>query len=175
VKKIMVLGKSIPLIVLIIIPIVMGGVAASFISRFLLTKPASVTVSTNDHSIELYSDEALTTVVTAITFPEVAEGDLQGMTSTTPDYWIALKDTASFAEPYWYVTCDHTGLPTGLILTARRYRPTQGDWIPWPTGELGCVSLPPTSSIKIRFILNCGAAEVGTYSFDIKLLAGTGP
>ena len=168
-KKIMVLGKSIPLIAVLITSLLTSTVLGAYVGHFLMTRPASVTVTMNGFEASLYADAGLTTPLASLSFPEAIQGDISGSTTDTTCY-IALTRPSEIAGLDVRALWRCPDLPAGMTLTAKWLY--GADWLDWNEGVYSLTLSVDYVQRQICFTLDIGNAGVGDYSFTVEIEVG---
>ncbi|GAI83861.1 unnamed protein product, partial [marine sediment metagenome] len=141
-----------------------------WVGLFLYPKSASVSITTNTASFELYDSDACTIPVNMIDFGTLMEKSYSGETTlTTASMWIKLDDTSVETTTGW--ECDD--LPPGMTLTGEYRRADGGTWTNWSTKVGERRELTSTTPWEVRWTLDVGSADLGDHVFNINLVSGT--
>ncbi len=83
--------KKTPIILIILLSITILGASGAYIAHRLTSVDTSdITIIANQYTVGLWTDEAQTTLVNGVTFPDIIEGDLTGSTvSISTVYYLA--------------------------------------------------------------------------------------
>ncbi|MBL7168583.1 hypothetical protein ISS40_07900 [Candidatus Bathyarchaeota archaeon] len=162
-----------PIVVLLLVAVIVGGVGAVYVIRYQFQTPASVTIGANQYKLGIYSDAACTLAVTTFTFGSLPAGDPSAVTVTSPEYYIK-REPGPAAKSLW-VSWDHDLTPNGETVNAfwRMVGTVPGDETEWPAGPLDGVPgdnryLSPTATTAIiRFTVTAISAELGTVDFNV--------
>ena len=168
-RKIMVLGKSIPLIAVLITSLLTSSVLGAYVGHFLITRPATVSVVTNSYEVGTYADELLTTTATSLDFPDAVHGDLSGSTVTAICY-IALIHPEDLVGIDLRAKWRSPNLPVGMTLTAKWLN--GAEWQIWAEDAYGLSLSVNYLQRQIRFELDTGNADPGDYSFTVEIETG---
>ena len=160
------LGRQ-ALIGLVLISLLSVGVMGAYILHYMLTTPATVSITTNTFEIQLFSDLGLTTPATVIAFPNIMKSQGGGNSATSPSYWI-YSSTRQFGQSI-YCKWSTSTLNANFTVTAEYYTTS---WQTWTKDTQNIVLDNANSVIQARFILTVGQHPIGSYGFDIELQAG---
>lgn len=160
------LGRQ-TLIGIVLISVLSVGAMGAYLLHYMLTTPATVSITTNTFEIQLFSDIGLTTKATTIAFPNIMQSLAGGNSATSQPYYI-YSPSRLFGQEI-DVKWTTTDLNTNFIVTAE-YHNT--GWATW-TETTQPITLDNTyTTIQIRFTLDINQHPIGDYGFNIELQAG---
>ena len=139
----------------------------AYLLHYMLTTPATVSITTNTFEIQLYSDVGLTTQATTIAFPDVMQSLAGGNTATSPSYWV-YSPSRLFGQKI-DVKWTTTDLNTNFTVTAEYYNT---GWATWAENTQSIVLDNANNAVQIRFTLDVDQHPIGNYGFNIELQAG---
>ncbi len=155
------------LIGIVLISVLSVGAMGAYLLHYMLTTPATVSITTNTFEIQLFSDIGLTTHANTIAFPNIMQSRAGGNSATSPSYWIYSPSRLNGQEID--VKWTTTDLNTNFTVTAEYYNT---GWATW-TETTQPITLDNTyGTIQIRFTLDVDQHPIGNYAFNIELQAG---
>jgi len=164
-KRVHAVGQTIPLTALLLVSLAVTGALAAYTAFFLTSNPATVTVTVNSFSAELYSDATLTTPVTSLDFGSL----MQGSTATFTCY-LALLYPDDLAGKDVRALWRAPDLPAGMTLTAEWLN--GGTWMTWAEGSYTLTLSVDYPYREVRFTLAVNDVATGTYSFTMEIETG---
>jgi len=155
------------LITITLISLLSVGVTAAYILHYMLTTPATVSITTNTYEVQLYADAGLTTPATTIAFPDIMKSLAGGNSATSPSYWV-YSPSRQFGQTI-HIKWTTTELNTNFTVTAEHYNT---GWTTWTQNTQNIILDNTNSAIQIRFTLDVDQHPTGNYGFNIELQAG---
>ena len=157
--------KKAPIILIILLSITILGASGAYIAhRLTAVDTDDITIIANQYTVGLWTDEAQTTLVNGVTFPDIIEGDLTGSTvSISTVYYLA--PNVSTMDQTLYVLVNATGIPSGMTLEAQIRTNSLAEWFIITVNDSGYDAsfTTPSGQRQLRFLLDIGDNGVGTY------------
>ena len=160
---------TLSLVIFIILSTIIATGFGAYIGHYLMTRSASVAVTTNGFEASLYADAGLTTQLTSLSFPEAIQGDISGSTTDVTCY-IALTRPSEIAGLDVRALWRCPDLPAGMTLTAKWLY--GADWLDWNEDVYSLTLSVDYVQRQICFALDTGNAGVGDYSFTVEIEVG---
>ena len=156
----------------LLLAVLVSAVAGAFVSRYVFTTPATVTVLVNDHLGVLYSDSDCTIPITTVNFGSLTKGDPENTgTLTSSVMYLKLPNLSSPETAYAKWTC--SDLPGAMVLTGEYDNNFVGEWFPWASDVMTGQITEGENTIRLRFVVGAAMMAEGTHSFNIDIELGT--
>ena len=138
-------------------------------AQFMLTKPASITVTVNGFSFSLYdAKQAPNQKITSIDFPSVIVGSLTGSDSQTPEYWAYCVGLVN-KEMSVSFNIIRDGLPAEVEIVGylNGLEWQEGTWLneDFPYNNL-------SGELTMSWMMDTAGLNVGSYNFEIAIITG---
>jgi len=160
---------TLSLATIIVLSTVVATAFGAYIGHYIMTRPASVTVTMNGFESTLYADAGLTAPLTSLSFPETIQGDISGSTANVTCY-IALSRPSEIVGVEVRALWRSPDLPEGMTLTAKWQNGVDSLW--WNEDTYSLTMSASYTYRCVTFMLDTGNAEPGDYGFTVEIEVG---